>query len=43
MRILAKEWLKRVSMFRAAPGMRHGFRIGTVIAPESLPLEWDAA
>lgn len=43
MRILAEEWLKRVPAFRAASGVRHGFRIGTVIALESLPLEWDAA
>lgn len=43
MRILAEEWLKRVPTFRAALGARHGFRIGTVIALESLPLEWDAA
>lgn len=43
MRILAEEWLKRVPAFRAKPGVRHGFRIGTVIALESLPLEWDAA
>lgn len=43
MRILAEEWLKRVPSFRAKPGARHGFRIGTVIALESLPLEWDAA
>lgn len=43
MRILAEEWLKRVPTFRAASGARHGFRIGTVIALESLPLEWDAA
>jgi len=43
MRILAEEWLKRIPAFRAVPGTRHGFRIGTVIALESLPLEWDAA
>lgn len=41
MRILAEEWLKRVPAFRATPGARHGYRIGTVIALESLPLEWD--
>lgn len=41
MRILAEEWLKQVPHFRAKPGVRHGFRIGTVIALESLPLEWD--
>lgn len=43
MRILAEEWIKRVPSFRAAPGVAHGFRIGTVIALESLPLEWDPA
>lgn len=40
MRILAEEWLKQVPAFRAAADVRHGFRIGTVIALESLPLEW---
>jgi cytochrome P450 len=40
LRILAEEWLRRVPQFRATPGARHGFRIGTVIALESLPLEW---
>jgi cytochrome P450 len=43
MRILAEEWLKRVPSFRPKAGVRHGFRIGTVIALESLPIEWDAA
>jgi cytochrome P450 len=43
MRILAEEWLKRVPSFRAKPGARHGFRIGTVIALESLPIEWNLA
>lgn len=43
MRILAEEWLKQVPSFRAADGVRHGFRIGTVIALESLPLEWAAS
>jgi cytochrome P450 len=42
MRILAEEWLKRVPSFRSKPGLRHGFRTGTVIAIESLPIEWDA-
>jgi cytochrome P450 len=41
-RILAEEWLKRIPQFRATPGARHGFRIGTVHALEALPLEWDA-
>ena len=39
--ILAEEWLKRIPSFRATPNLRHGYRIGTVIALESLPLEWD--
>lgn len=43
MRILAEEWLKRVPAFRAKPGAKHGYRIGTVIALESLPIEWDVA
>lgn len=43
MRILAEEWIKRVPSFRARPGAAHGFRIGTVIALESLPLEWNPA
>jgi cytochrome P450 len=43
MRILAEEWFKQVPAFRAKPGARHGFRIGTVIAIESLPIAWDAA
>lgn len=43
MRILAEEWIKRIPSFCAAPGAAHGFRIGTVIALESLPLEWNAA
>jgi cytochrome P450 len=40
-RILAEEWLRRIPRFRATPGARHGFRIGTVHALEALPLEWD--
>lgn len=43
MRVLAEEWLKQVPSFRLKPGERHGFRIGTVIAIESLPIEWDVA
>tara|TARA_R110000772_G_scaffold239349_1_gene351415 strand:+ start:4890 stop:6095 length:1206 start_codon:yes stop_codon:yes gene_type:complete len=41
MRILAEEWLKRVPSFRAKSGVKHDFRIGTVIALETLPIEWD--
>lgn len=43
MQILAEEWLKQVPAFRAKPGLRHGFRIGTVIAIESLPIAWEPA
>jgi cytochrome P450 len=42
LRILAEEWFKRIPSFRPVPGERHGFRIGTVMALESLPLEWEA-
>ena len=40
-RVLTEEWLKRVPRFSAVPGVRHGFRIGTVTAIQSLPLRWD--
>jgi cytochrome P450 len=39
MRILTEEWVKRVPSFKATPGVRHGFRIGTVTAILSLPIE----
>jgi len=39
-RVLTEEWLKRIPSFSATPGVRHGFRIGTVTAIESLPLRW---
>jgi cytochrome P450 len=39
-RILTEEWLKRVPSFWAKPNVRHGFRIGTVNAIDSLPLQW---
>jgi cytochrome P450 len=42
-RVLTEEWLKRVPAFSPAPGERHGFRIGTVTAIKSLPIQWDAA
>ena len=42
-RVLTEEWLKRIPSFTAVPGMKHGFRIGTVTAIESLPLSWRAA
>jgi cytochrome P450 len=40
MRILTEEWIKRIPSFSVKSGSRHGFRIGTVQAIESLPLEW---
>jgi len=40
MRILTEEWVKRIPQFAVKPGVRHGFRIGTVQAIESLPIEW---
>lgn len=43
LRILTEEWFKRIPSFRPVAGERHGFRIGTVMALESLPLEWNAA
>ncbi|HEY0648041.1 cytochrome P450 [Phenylobacterium sp.] len=42
-RVLTEEWLKRVPAFEAVAGERHGFRIGTVTAIQSLPLRWEAA
>jgi len=38
--ILTEEWVNRIPRFSAKPGVRHGFRIGTVQAIESLPLTW---
>lgn len=43
LRILTEEWLKRIPSFRCTAGEKHAFRIGTVMALESLPVEWDAA
>lgn len=43
LRILTEEWLKKIPAFAAAPGERHAFRMGTVMALESLPLQWSAA
>jgi cytochrome P450 len=40
LRILTEEWIKRIPSFRAVEGERHVFRTGTVMALESLPLEW---
>lgn len=43
LRILTEEWMRRIPSFRAVPGERHAFRIGTVMALETLPLEWPIA
>lgn len=43
LRILTEEWVKRVPAFRATPGEKHAFRIGTVMALEMLPLTWTVA
>jgi cytochrome P450 len=40
LRILTEEWVKRIPAFQAVPGERHAFRIGTVMALETLPLRW---
>ena len=40
LRILTEEWFKRIPAFTATAGERHEFRMGTVMALESLPLEW---
>jgi len=42
-RVLTEEWLKRVPVFQVERGARSGFRIGTVTAIQSLPLQWGAA
>ncbi|MDX2335759.1 cytochrome P450 [Brevundimonas vesicularis] len=41
LRILTEEWIKRVPSFRIKSGEPRRFRIGTVMALETLPLEWD--
>lgn len=41
LRILTEEWVRRIPVFRATPGQKHAFRTGTVMALESLPVEWD--
>jgi cytochrome P450 len=43
LRILTEEWVKRIPAFTAAPGERHAFRTGTVMALETLPLQWSPA
>jgi cytochrome P450 len=42
LRILTEEWVKRIPSFEAVPGVQHSFRTGTVMALESLPLQWPA-
>ncbi len=42
-RILTEEWLKRIPAFNAVRGEPHTTRLGTVLAIERLPLEWQAA
>ena len=43
LRILTEEWFKRIPSFEATPGRPHHFRVGTVMALETLPLQWQAA
>jgi cytochrome P450 len=43
MRILTEAWFKRVPSFSAKPGIGHRFRLGTVNALESLPIQWAKA
>lgn len=40
LRILTEEWVKRIPAFTATANTEHPFRLGTVMALESLPLEW---
>lgn len=40
-RILTEEWLKRIPGFRLKPNEQTPSRVGTVMALERLPLEWD--
>lgn len=42
LRILTEEWVKRIPSFHAKAGEAHKFRIGTVMALETLPIEWSA-
>jgi len=42
LRVLTEEWVRRIPSFSAVPGERHAFRIGTVMALDSLPLQWPA-
>lgn len=40
LKILTEEWVKRIPAFGATPNRAHDFRIGTVMAIDTLPLEW---
>ena len=42
-RVLTEVWMRRVPSFRLVPGSERPFRTGTVMALESLPLEWERA
>lgn len=39
-RILTEEWIQRVPAFELRDGIKRGFRTGTVMALEALPLQW---
>lgn len=43
LRILTEEWIKRIPEFHATEGEKHHFRIGSVMALDSLPIEWNVA
>ena len=40
-RVLAEEWVKRLPRFRIKAGTPQRYRLGTVLAQLTLPLEWD--
>lgn len=42
-RTLTEEWVKAIPSFAPTPGKEHTFRLGTVMALDSLPLEWNVA
>jgi len=43
LRVLTEEWIKRIPQFHATEEAKHHFRIGTVMALDSLPIEWNVA
>lgn len=43
LRIFTEEWVRRIPEFCATDGKKHHFRTGTVMALDSLPLEWNVA